>query len=50
MDTIYSINKNLTFSDDFISNAIIKSEFLLEKYKDIIEKINENKFIIENRQ
>jgi hypothetical protein len=47
MDTIYSINKNLTFSDDFISNAIIKSEFLLEKYKDIIEKINENKFIIE---
>jgi hypothetical protein len=41
------INKDSTFSDDFIANAIIKSEFLEEKYKDIIEKIHQNHFSIE---
>ena len=41
------INKNSTFSDDFIANAIIKSEFLVEKYKDLIDKISQNKFMIE---
>ena len=35
-------DKNI-FSDDFIANAIIKSEFLLEKYKLIIDKIVDNK-------
>ena len=34
-------------NDDFIAEAIIKSEFLMEKYKNIIEKIKENKFEIE---
>jgi len=40
-------DKNI-FSDNFIANAIIKSEYLLEKYKVIIEKISQNKFIIES--
>ena len=35
------------FNDDFIAEAIIKSEFLMNKHKDIIEKIKENKFEIE---
>jgi hypothetical protein len=39
-------DKNI-FSDDFIANAIIKSEYLVEKHKAIIDKITSNKFIIE---
>ena len=35
------------FNDDFIADAIIKSEILMNKHKDIIEKIKENKFEIE---
>lgn len=40
-------DKNI-FSDNFIAEAIIKSEFLLEKYKATIDKISQNKFIIES--
>ena len=35
------------FSDDFIANAIITSEYMLEKHKNIIDKVNQNKFTVE---
>jgi len=35
------------FNDEFIADAIIKSDFLLDKYYDIIKKIKENKFSID---
>ena len=38
---------DIKFSDDFIANAIIQSEYLLDKYKNIIDKINTSKFTIE---
>jgi hypothetical protein len=38
---------DIKFSDDFIANAIIQSEYLVDKYKDIIDKINTKKFSIE---
>jgi len=44
---IYSMDDKNIFSDDFIANAIIKCEFLLEKHKEIIDKIIKNKYIIE---
>ena len=33
-------NKNI-FTDDFIANAIIKSEYLEQKYRSLINKIIE---------
>jgi hypothetical protein len=39
-------NKN-TFTDDFIADAIINSEYLIDKYKHIIDKVTKNKVIIE---
>ncbi len=41
---MYNMDK---FNDDFIAEAIIQSEYLLEKYEKIIEKIVSNKVIIE---
>ena len=35
------------FNDEFIADAIIKSDFLLDKYRDIIKKIKENEFTID---
>ena len=34
-------------NDDFIAEAIIKSEYLMEKHKNIIKEIKEGKFEIE---
>jgi hypothetical protein len=39
-------NKN-TFTDDFIADAIINSEYLIDKYKHIIDKVTKNKVTIE---
>jgi hypothetical protein len=39
-------NKN-TFTDDFIADAIINSEYLIDKYKHIIDKVTKNKVNIE---
>jgi len=36
-------NNNI-FTDDFIADSIINSEYLTDKYKDIIDKILKNKF------
>lgn len=35
------------FNDEFIAEAIIKSDFLINKYHDIINKIKQNQFIID---
>jgi hypothetical protein len=41
-------NENhISFSDNFIADAIINSEYLLDKYKHIIDKIVEQQHIIE---
>lgn len=41
-------NENhISFSDDFIADAIVNSEYLLDKYKHIIDKIVEQQHIIE---
>jgi hypothetical protein len=41
------MNNNIPFSDNFIADAIINSEYLLDKYKHIIDKVVEQKHIIE---
>ena len=41
------MNNENTFTDDFIADAIINSEYLLDKYKHIIDKVVEQQHIIE---